>query len=77
MSNPRSARTVSPGTRLSSSELCSVMYLSLVLPPHPSDMYCPLRCYTNEVFNDAYTMSMSVLWQVNLLGAQGKVQNSR
>ena len=38
ISNPLSARTVSPGTRLLSREQCSVMYLSLVLPPHPSDM---------------------------------------
>lgn len=38
MSNPRSAKTTSPCDSLSKIPHCSVMCLSLVLPPQPSDM---------------------------------------
>lgn len=38
MSNPRSAKTTSPCVSLSKMPHCSVMCLSLVLPPQPSDM---------------------------------------
>ena len=60
MSNPLSARTVSPGTRFLRREQCSVMYLSLVRPPHPSEIkltvpwgVIPIKCY------DAYIVNMS------------------
>ena len=38
MSNPLSARIKSPGTRCERREQCSVRNLSLVLPPHSSEM---------------------------------------
>lgn len=44
MSNPRSANTVSPGMRLSRKVECSVRCLSLVRPPHPSDIKLTVPC---------------------------------
>ena len=38
ISKPRSAKRMSPGTRFCKNEQCSVIYLSLVPPPHPSEI---------------------------------------
>ena len=78
MSNPLSVSTVSPGTRLLRREQRSVIYLSLVLPPHPSEMeltvpwsVIPMRyltvlwcLYYEYVWARA---SRSFRWSINIL----------